>query len=191
MKTTYGVSVALLTMLLLPGGTAHRAAPVAPASAAPPLATVAAGGPQPFPVAGSAVLFQSSAVVHSEQLTDTGMIQRSTAAVKLTGDVNGWILFHPTSVFDFVSGSLVNTGTQIFAGTIADSDPVILHDNTFRFDIDLPTGATIGDVFLSRSNDAPHKGGWFECHLAVVGTGATPEGDLTSGYTGTCVPRGR
>ena len=100
------------------------------------------------------------------------------------------ILFHPTSVFDFVDGTLVNTGTQFFAGTVAGSGPVILHDDQFRFAVDLGTGETRGTVHLSRSKDAPHAGGWFECDLVVIGTGTTAEGDITSEYSGECVRRG-
>lgn len=144
----------------------------------------------PIPVSGSTVAFASSAVIHSEEPTATGMIQRSTSVVKVSGDVSGWVLFHPTSVFDFAAGTLVNTGSQVFSGTIAGSDPVVLHDDQFRFDIDLNTGETIGEIHFSRSNDAPHKGGWFECRIVLVGTGVTPEGDFTSDYDGTCVRRG-
>ena len=143
-----------------------------------------------IPVSGSAVFFATTVVVHSEEPTETGMIQRSTGVVKLSGDVSGWVLFHPTSEFDFAAGTLVNTGTQIFAGTIAGSEPVILHDDEFRFDIDLATGATVGEIYFSRSNDAPHRGGWYECRLAMVGTGTTPEGDLTSDMSGTCTRHG-
>jgi len=104
--------------------------------------------------------------------------------------LNGSVLFNPTATFDFVNGTLVNTGTQFFSGTIAGSEPVTLHDDSFRFEIDLNTLETFGTVHFSRSADAPHKGSWFECDLVVVGTGMTPEGDITSDYTGECVRRG-
>jgi hypothetical protein len=187
--TRYGASVLLLTLPLV---AACSDTPVSLGSTDPEASAsmAAASSSPPIPVSGSGVLFATTAVVHSEEPTETGMIQRSTAVVKLSGDVSGWVLFHPTSVLDFVNGTLVNTGTQIFAGTIAGSDPVVLHDNKFRFDIDLATGATTGEIYFSRSNDAPHKGGWYECRLAMVGTGVTPEGDLTSDYTGTCRRRG-
>jgi hypothetical protein len=38
------------------------------------------------------------------------MIQRSTETVELKGDLTGKVLYHVTSVFDFVNGTLVNTG---------------------------------------------------------------------------------
>jgi hypothetical protein len=52
------------------------------------------------------------------------------------------------------------------------------------------TGATTGQIHLGRSKDAPHKGSWYECELAVVGTGLTPEGDSTFDSSGQCIPRG-
>jgi hypothetical protein len=148
-------------------------------------------GQETFSVSGSGVHFFSEAIVHSQEGTPTGMTQRSTDTVKLTGDLSGYILYHATTEFDFVGNTLVNTGTQFFSGTIAGSDPVVLRDDEFRFDVDLSTGATTGEVHLSRSNDAPHKGHWYECDLVVVGTGLTPDGDSTVDYSGECTRRGR
>jgi hypothetical protein len=143
-----------------------------------------------FPVAGGAVHFLTTAVVHSEEPTQNGKLQRSTEIVRLTGDLDGYILYHPTSTFDFAGGSLVNTGTQIFSGTIGGSAPMILHDDRFRFTVDLATGATVGEVHLSRSKDAENPGAWYDCDLEVVGTGLTPAGDATADYSGTCTERG-
>jgi hypothetical protein len=157
-------------------------------------ATVAASlaGPATVSVSGSAVHFFSTAAVHSQEPTEIGMIQRSTDIVRLTGDLDGYLVFHVTSRFDFASGVLVNTGTQLYSGTIAGSDPVLLHDDRFRFEVDLKTGETLGSVRLGRSNDAPDKGFWYECDLTVVGTGmTTPEGDGMVDYSGECVHRGR
>jgi hypothetical protein len=144
----------------------------------------------PFPVSGSGIFFAGTEVVLSVEPTATGLIQRSTSAGQLSGDLNGSILFNPTAVIDFQNGTVVNTGTQFFSGTVVGSDPVILHDDSFRFDIDLNTGETIGTVHLSRSIDGPDKGRWFDCDLVVVGTGVTPEGHITSDYSGECVRRG-
>jgi hypothetical protein len=94
-------------------------------------------------------------------------------------------------VFDFANGTLVSTGAQFFSGTVAGSEPVILYDDSFRFEIDLNTGETLGTVHWSRSIDAPHKGSWFECDLVVVGTGITAEGHITSDYSGDCIQRGK
>lgn len=145
---------------------------------------------RPFAVSGSAVHYYSTAIVHAQEPTANGMIQRSTDIIELSGDLSGYVLYHPTSVFDYEEGTLVNTGTQIFSGTVAGSAPVILHDDSFRFEVDLGTGATTGVVFLGRSKDAPHEGAWYECTLDVVGTGVSPEGDNLSDYSGECTPRG-
>jgi hypothetical protein len=139
------------------------------------------------PVAGSGVHAFSTSIVHAQEETSaSGMIQRSSDVVTLTGDLSGHLLYHPTSAFDYAKGTLVNTGTQVFSGTVLDSPPVILHDDRFRFEVDLETGATIGEVHLGRSSDAPHAGYWYECHLQIVGTGLTPEGDATFSYRGEC-----
>jgi hypothetical protein len=146
---------------------------------------------QAVTVSGSAVHHFTTAIVHSAVPTDAGMIQRSTDIIALSGDLNGYILYHPTSIFDFANGTLVNTGTQLFSGTIAGSDPVILHDDSFRFDVDLSSGETVGQVHLRRSKDAPHRGGWFECDLVIVGSGTmTPDGDAMVDYSGECTRRG-
>jgi hypothetical protein len=154
------------------------------------LDAAAAAAVRTFPVAGTAVHFLSTAVVHSQQPVDGGLIQRSTEVIVLAGDLQGYILYHPTSVFDFVAGTLVNTGTQVFSGTVAGSPPVLLHDDVFRFDVDLATGETIGRVVLGRSGDTPHPGTWYECELVVIGTGMTSAGDATVDYSGECTQRG-
>lgn len=153
-------------------------------------ATLHAAPGETIPVAGSAIHFFTTAVIHSQEPSETGMIQRSTEVIALSGSLEGFILYHPTSTFNHTTETLVNTGTQIFSGTIAGSDPVILHDDTFRFDVDLTTGATLGHVQLRRSKDAPNPGAWWECDLVVVGTGMTPDGDAMADYTGECTPRG-
>lgn len=145
---------------------------------------------QPIAVSGSGVHYFTTAVIHSQEPTENGMIQRSTDIIELTGDLSGYILYHPVSVFDYEAGTLVNTGTQFFSGTVAGSAPVVLHDDEFRFDVDLATGATTGEVYLGRSNDAPKRGGWYECTLDVIGTGLTPEGNGMVDYSGECTPRG-
>lgn len=72
-------------------------------------------------VAGSGVDDLNHALVHWKKSTPTGLIQQSTEIVELTGDLRGRVLYHVTSVFDFVSGTLVNTGDQVYSGTIGGS----------------------------------------------------------------------
>ena len=69
-------------------------------------------------VAGSGVHFVTTVIVHSSEPTETGMIQRSTETIDLTGDLTGRILYQPTSVIDFTNLTLTNTGHQVFSGTV-------------------------------------------------------------------------
>lgn len=137
-------------------------------------------------VAGSGVHYFTTAIVHSTEPTSTGMIQRSTDTVELSGDLVGRLLYHPTSVFDFANGTLVNSGSQVFSGTVLGLPPVMLFDDEFRFEIDLNTGATRGEVHLTTSLAGPKV----RCHLDVVGTGLTTDGNATFDYTGECRWRG-
>jgi hypothetical protein len=181
-------AIGVLVLMIAPAfaGCEDPALPQAPPHV-DPATPVAAARAQPIAVSGSGVHFFSTAVVHSQTPGGNGLTQRSTDIIRLTGDLDGYVLYHPTTVIDFVNSTLVNTGTQVFSGTIAGSEPVLLHDDTFRFDVDLTTGATTGEVHFRRSSDAPHKGGWYECDLAVVGTGVTADGDNMIDYSGTCV----
>lgn len=134
------------------------------------------------PVSGSGVHFLTTTVVHSSTPTATGLIQRSTETVDLTGDLSGRILYHPTSVIDFSTQTLVNTGHQVFSGTVLGSEPVMLHDDTFRFDINLLTGTGVGTVHLVDRIDGPKV----RCNLTVVSTGMTADGNVAAEYTGEC-----
>lgn len=141
--------------------------------------------PGAFPahaVAGHGVHFFSTAIVHSHEVTPTGAIQRSTETVELTGDLTGRILYQPTSVFNYANGTLVNTGRQVFSGTVVGSSPVVLYDDKFRFDVNLATGATTGKVYLTRWLAGPKV----RCELDIIGTGLSPEGNATFTYAGWC-----
>jgi hypothetical protein len=134
-------------------------------------------------VAGSGVHFFTTAVIHSKEQTEVGMIQRSTEIVELKGDLTGRVLYQPISVFDFVKGTLVNTGHQVFSGTVLGSPPVMLYDDQFRFEVNLSTGVEFGEVHLSDRLAGPKV----RCDLVVTGTGAkTPEGNAIAEYSGTC-----
>jgi len=136
-------------------------------------------------VSGNGVDALNTAIVHSQQSTPTGMIQESTETVELTGDLKGRVLYHVTSVFDFVHGTLVNTGDQVYSGTIAGSAPVMIHDDQFRFEVNLNTGQESGQVFLFDHLAGPKV----RCTLAVVGTGLNGEGNPTFSYRGACTFR--
>ena len=137
-------------------------------------------------VNGTGTHFFTTAIVHSTEPTETGIVQKSTDIVELDGDLSGRILYHPTSVFDYVAGTLVNTGNQVFSGTVLGSEPVLLHDDQFRFQSNLFTGETIGKVFLENRI----AGERIRCTLNVFGTGVTTEGDAMIRYTGQCRVRG-
>ena len=138
-------------------------------------------------VGGSGVDLLNGAIVHSRKTTPYGMIQKSTETVELDGDLHGRVLYHVTSVFDFAEGTLVNTGNQVYSGTIAGSDPVMIHDDRFHFEVDLATGAEHGAAYLFDHIAGPKV----RCTLQVVGTGMNSDGNPTFDYTGECIFRGR
>ncbi len=133
-------------------------------------------------VKGSGTDLLNSAVVHSKKTTPTGETQRSTEIVELRGDLNGKILYHVTTVIDTKKGTLVNTGDQVFSGTIAGSEPVMLHDSKFRFEVNFASGAETGSVYLFDHIAGPRV----RCELKVSGTGKNAAGNPTFAYTGTC-----
>jgi hypothetical protein len=139
-------------------------------------------------VAGSGLDHLTTALIHSRTETQTGSIQRSTEIVDLAGDLKGRVLYHVTTVIDSVHGTLVNTGDQVYSGTVAGSSPVMIHDNKFRFDVNLITGHETGRVYLFGHIAGPEV----KCTLDVVGAGMNAEGNPKFTYTGECVfSRGR
>lgn len=137
-------------------------------------------------VAGTGVDRLDTAIVHSKEPTVDGMIQRRTETVDLAGDLNGRVLYHVTSVFDFVQGTLVNTGDQVYSGTIAGSSPTLIHDDQFHFEVNLSTGNERGKVYLLDHI----AGAKVKCRLDVVGTGTNAAGNPTFTYSGACTFRG-
>lgn len=134
------------------------------------------------PVSGTAVHYFTTAIIHSEDFSETGKKQRSTESIDLDGDLVGRVLYQPRSKFDFIAGVLVNTGRQVFSGTVLGSKPVLIYDDEFRFDVNLATGATTGSVFLTDRIAGPR----IKCELEIIGTGFTPEGDGLANYSGRC-----
>ncbi len=137
-------------------------------------------------VAGTGIHYFSTAKIHSKEETATGFVQRSTDIIELDGDLKGTVIYHPVSVFDLAAGTLVNTGHQVFSGTVLGSSPVMIHDDEFRFDVNLHTGETTGKIYLSD----PMAGPKIRCELEAVGAGMTPEGDALVAYTGRCRLKG-
>lgn len=141
-----------------------------------------AGTDRTVQVSGTGTDLLSGAIVHSKKTTATGVIQHGTEIVELAGDLTGKILYHVTTVIDNQKGTLTNTGDQVFSGTIAGSEPVMIHDSKFRFEVNLATGAESGSVYLFDHIAGPHV----RCELKVTGTGKTADGNPTFSYTGKC-----
>lgn len=141
---------------------------------------------QPVEVEGTGVHHFSTARTHSTTQDEDGVVvQRSTDTVSLDGDLFGTVLYHSTARIDEGAGTAVVTGAQMFSGTVLGGSPTVMFDDRFRFDIDLATGATHGEVHFEPSADARHEPRVW-CDLIVTGTGRTPEGDSTFSYRGTC-----
>jgi hypothetical protein len=137
-------------------------------------------------VAGSGVDDLKNAMVHWKNPTATGFVQQSTEIVELSGDLRGRVLYHVTSVLDSVNGTLVNTGDQVYSGTVAGSAPAMIHDDQFRFEVNLTTGQETGQVHLLNHIAGPKV----RCQLDVAGTGVNAEGNPTFDYRGVCTFRG-
>ena len=133
-------------------------------------------------VSGTGTDLQDGALVHSKKSTPHGVIQRSTEIIDLDGDLKGKVLYHVTTVIDTRTNTLVNTGDQVFSGTIGGSEPVMLHDSKFRFEVNLRTGVDRGSVFLVDHIAGPRV----RCELKVTGTGKNAKGNPTFRYVGTC-----
>jgi hypothetical protein len=134
-------------------------------------------------VKGTGMDLLNGAIVHLKRTTSTGEIRKSTQIVELRGDLNGKVLYHVTTVIDDKKGTLVNTGDQVFSGTIAGSEPVMIHDSKFRFEVNLATGAESGSVYLFDHITGPRV----QCQLQVTGTGNNADGNPTFSYVGMCV----
>ena len=151
-----------------------QAGSAALAAAAPTAATVH--------VTGHGVDWESTAIVHSERQTSAGVIRKSTATVELEGDLHGWVLYQITTQIDSAKGTLVNTGQQVYSGTILGSEPVLLCDDRFRFEVDTLRGTEHGTVYLVH----PLAGPAAQCTLTVTGTGKRADGNPTFSYSGEC-----
>jgi hypothetical protein len=136
-------------------------------------------------VAGTGIDLLNGAIVHSKLKTPTGTLQKSTETVELDGDLHGRVLYQVTSAVDVERGTLTNTGDQVYSGTIAGSEPVMLHDSQFRFQVNLATGEDTGSVYLLDHIAGPKV----RCTLKIVGTGKNTDGNPTFKYTGECMFR--
>jgi hypothetical protein len=133
-------------------------------------------------VSGTGIHYFDNSMLHAEEEIPRGVRKYVTETVELFGDLNGRVLYQPVSSFYLDEGKLVNRGNQVFSGTVLGVGPVMLHDDAFRFEVDLETGATSGRVFLMNRIAGP----MVRCRLDIVGTGMTPEGNGLAEYTGQC-----
>ena len=141
-----------------------------------------AGTNRTIQVSGTGTDLLNGAIVHSKTATPSGVIQHGTEIVELNGDLAGKVLYHVTTVIDNQKGTLTNTGEQVFSGTVKGSQPVMIRDSRFRFDVNLATGAETGSVYLFDHIAGPRV----RCELKVTGTGKTADGNPTFSYTGRC-----
>ncbi|MBT8056892.1 MAG: hypothetical protein KJO72_08155 [Gammaproteobacteria bacterium] len=125
-------------------------------------------------------------ITHETTPTGTGANLHTTETIDLFGDLEGRVLYQPETVIDFAACSLVNTGNQVFSGTVLGEGPVLLHDSLFRFDVNICTGETAGKVFLVDRIDGPAV----DCVLDIVGTGFSEQGNGLADYAGRCRIRG-
>ena len=126
-------------------------------------------------------------ITHESRPTSQGEFRRTTETIDLFGDLEGRVLYQPETVINFAECSLVNTGNQVFSGTVLGEGPVLLHDDLFRFDVNICTGETVGKAFLVDRIDGP----FVDCVIDIVGTGFTEEGNGLAEYTGRCRIRGQ
>ncbi len=136
-------------------------------------------------VSGTAIHYFTNVIEHSERPTKNGVVTRTTETIDLEGDLVGRVLYQPRSRINQVAGTIVNTGRQVFSGTILGSKPVLLFDDEFRFEVDVFNRTTVGKVFLNDRIAGPR----IKCELDIVGTGATPEGNGLASYSGRCKVR--
>lgn len=141
-----------------------------------------AGGGNWQVVQGTAIHYESEGIEHSQTPTATGYVRVSTDIVELAGDLVGRAVFQPVSEVNVVEGTIVNTGSQVFSGTVLNSDPVMLYDDGFRFHINMATGETTGRIYLTDRIAGPVV----RCILKMEGTGRTVEGYNLSNYWGRC-----
>lgn len=135
-------------------------------------------------ISGTAIHYASTSMPHPNtyQPTTTGFTLISTDFVELSGDLEGRGLFQPFTTFDGVENTIVNTGHQVFSGTVLGSHPVMLYDEDFSFLIDLDTGETTGEILLID----PLAGPRVRCIFSMQSTGQDAAGNNLSDYSGQC-----
>lgn len=139
-----------------------------------------------FEISGTGVHDFSTQIVHWSKPTGSGKREVTTETIELWGDLEGRVLYQPRGVYNFNKGTLVNTGNQVFSGTVLGSKPVLLFDDEFRFEVNLFTGSVRGEVYLTQHISGPK----ISCELTVVDDGIRPsDGQPLFRYDGVCWSR--
>ena len=135
-------------------------------------------------VSGTAIHYASTSWVHPNtfQATETGFTLVSTDFVEIFGDIQGRAVSQLFTTYNEVEGTIVNTGHQVFSGTVFGSDPVMLYDDDFRFEIDLVAGETTGDIYLIDQISGPKV----RCIFSMQSTGQDADLNNLSEYFGQC-----
>ncbi len=134
-------------------------------------------------VSGTGIHDFNTVIVHRDRKKPNWQKTITTETIDLSGDLEGRVLYQPVGVYDFVEGTLVNTGRQVFSGTILGSRPVMLFDDEYRFDVNLHTGEVLGRAYLTERLSGPR----IRCEIEIRG-GDTPSVDnrTSSTYKGVC-----
>lgn len=140
-------------------------------------------------VSGGGVHDYSTQIVHRSKITGSGKRELTTETIDLWGDLEGRVLYQPYGVTNTNKGTLVNTGNQVFSGTVKGSRPVMLFDDAFRFEVDFFNGTVRGEVYLTQHVSGPKM----SCELTIVDDGVREtDGQPLFRYEGHCwVKKGR
>lgn len=140
-------------------------------------------------VSGGGIHDFSTQIVHRSKTTGSGKREVTTESIDLWGDLEGRVLYQPRGVYNFNKGTLVNTGNQVFSGTIKGSRPVMLFDDAFRFEVNLFNGTVRGEVYLTQQLSGPKM----SCELTIADDGVREsDGQPLFRYEGFCwVKKGR
>ncbi|MDJ0917667.1 MAG: hypothetical protein QNJ05_07880 [Woeseiaceae bacterium] len=133
-------------------------------------------------VSGNGVHDYSTQILHRQKFTESGKRERTTDSIDLWGDLEGRVLYQPRSIYDFSKGTLVNTGRQVFSGTVLGSRPVMLYDDDFRFEVTFATGEVRGEVYLTEHLAGPRM----TCELTIYGVAEKDDPKPEFEYNGFC-----
>ena len=134
-------------------------------------------------VSGTGIHDFGTKLSHRYKETPKKIREISTETIDLSGDLEGRVLYQPKGITTKAEGKLVNTGYQVFSGTVKGSRPVMLFDDEYRFEVNFFTGEVRGKVYLSKSLSGPRM----SCEIDIVNSNIPPADNKTfSNYSGVC-----